>query len=247
MFTKICCYQHGEAPKERGNMNTSDFYVSLGQKIRSRRKAKHLTLKELSQTLNKSVSTLSKYETGEIIISIDALIDICNILDIDISSLLPDTSSHSEIDITRYSGFLAKRFYLYWYNGEKKRVQIAVLENRTHSMHSTMYYDVKDVDNFYDANFIYEGTIMYSDTSLVYTYTCIAPPFDVLTIRIPFLKSQNSLKMGLLSTISYFYQSIAMKVVLSETPLKNDTKLINMLQISSEDIKNIRRTNFFLI
>lgn len=229
-------------------MPSNDFYVSLGQKLRARRRVKHMTLKEMADTLNKSVATLSKYEKGEILISIDVLIDICKTLDIDIASLLPDTCSvMNQKEIDRYQKYFSERLYLYWFNGEKNKIQKAVVENRSLSFRSTMYYDVPDINNYYEASFIYEGKVIYSDTSTVYTFTCTTPPFDILSIRIPFLKAYNTVKIGLLSTISYFYQSIAMKVAMSETPLKEDDNLLALLHISPEDIKNIKRTNFFLV
>ena len=53
------------------------------------------------------------------------------------------------------------------------------------------------------------------------------------------------LMVGLISTITYFYQSIAMKVIASENPLPLNDELTNALHISSDELKNIKRTNFF--
>lgn len=85
-------------------MDFCDFYTTLGKKLRARRRTKHMTLSDLSKKLNKSVATISKYEKGEVLISIDTLVDICQILNIDIASLLPITStdkSAAEIEGTR--------------------------------------------------------------------------------------------------------------------------------------------------
>ena len=58
-------------------MDSCDFYTTLGKKLRARRRTKHMTLSDLSKKLNKSVATISKYEKGEVLISIDTLVDIC--------------------------------------------------------------------------------------------------------------------------------------------------------------------------
>lgn len=229
-------------------MSLNDFYITLGQKLRARRRAKHITLNEMAKELNKSAATISKYEKGEICISIDVLIDICKVLNIDVASLLPDTcAGENQNEIARYQKYFSDRLYLYWFNGEKNRIQAAVLENRNLSFRSTMYYDVADVTNYYDANFIYEGKVIYSDTSTFFILTCTEPPFDTLTIRLPSLNRNSKIRIGLLSTISYFYQSIAMKVIISETPLAENEELMSSLRISAEEIKNIKRTNFFLL
>lgn len=227
-------------------MSSNEFYTTLGKKLRIRRRAKHITLNEMAKELNKSVATVSKYEKGEIFISIDVLIDICKILNIDVTSLLPDTCiAEKQSDIARYQKYFSERLYLYWFNGEKNRLQKAVFENRNLSFRTTMYYDVEDVTDYYNANYIYEGEIVYSDTGTVFILACTEPPFDTLTVRLPSLGRNNKTKVGLLSTISYFYQSIAMKVVASETPLAENEELINELRISQEELRNIKRTNFF--
>ena len=116
-------------------MDSYDFYTTLGKKLRARRRTKHMTLSDLSKKLNKSVATISKYEKGEVLISIDTLVDICQILNIDIASLLPITSTDkSAAEIARYQNYFSDKLYLYWFNGEKNCLQKAVLENKNLSL-----------------------------------------------------------------------------------------------------------------
>jgi len=225
-------------------MDFCDFYTTLGKKLRARRRTKHMTLSDLSKKLNKSVATISKYEKGEVLISIDTLVDICQILNIDIASLLPITSTDkSAAEIARYQNYFSDKLYLYWFNGEKNCLQKAVLENKNLSLTATMYYDVDDISNYYEANYIYEGDITYSDTCTVFILVNTKPPFDILTLRLPSIGINSMHVVGLISTITYFYQSIAMKVIASENPLNDELK--NALHISSDELKNIKRTNFF--
>lgn len=227
-------------------MASNDFYTTLGQKLRARRRSKHITLTELSRRLNKSVSTISKYEKGEVIISIDTLIDICQILNIDIASLLPATSSEKNTaDLERYRNYFSEKLYLYWFNGEKNCLQKAVVENKNLSLSATMYYDIEDEADYYDAKYIYEGNITYSDTCTVFILVNTKPPFDIMTLRLPSLGNNADYVVGLISTISCYYQSIAMKVAACEGPLPVNEELIDSLRITSEELKNIKRTNFF--
>lgn len=229
-------------------MAPNDFYRQLGKKLRARRQAKHIALNELAKALNKSVATVSKYESGDICIGIDVLVDICTFLDIDIASLLPETSSgKTKNELFRYQNSVFERLYIYWYNGEKNRLQKAVLENQNKSLTSVMYYDVKSVNDYHTAPFIYEGQITCRDTDTAYIFFCTETPFDMLTIRLSSLNRNGTSKVGLLTTISYFYQDIAMKVIASEIPLAENEGLISSLRISKEELKNIKRTNFFMI
>ena len=41
-------------------MNSGSFYVTLGQKLRARRRSKHLTLSDLAEKLNKSAERLGQ-------------------------------------------------------------------------------------------------------------------------------------------------------------------------------------------
>lgn len=62
--------------------------LHVGGRIRLYRKAKKLTLLELSQKIHKSKATLSKYETGDITIDIETLFDIADVLGIKVQQLI---------------------------------------------------------------------------------------------------------------------------------------------------------------
>lgn len=229
-------------------MNSGSFYITLGQKLRARRRAKHMTLNDLAQKLNKSTATISKYEKGEILLSIDTLVDICRILNIDVSSLLPDTCiTEGSDEVTRYQKHFFECLYVYWFNSEKNKLQKAVLINQKTSFKTTMYYDVADTDDYYNANYVYEGNVSYTDSCIDFILSCTEPPFDTLTLRLSSLNPHSAYKVGLLTTISYFYQNIAMKVIVSETPLSEDEQLISSLRLTPEELKNTKRTNFFYV
>lgn len=72
----------------------------VGSQIRFFRKLRGFTLKEFAAQLNKSVSTLSKYESGDISIDIFTLSEIARTLEVTIEQLLPtdyiDTSDQAD-------------------------------------------------------------------------------------------------------------------------------------------------------
>lgn len=122
------------------------FYKTLGQKLKASRKAKGITLTELAEAVHRSPASLSKYENGEVNIAIDALVEICTALNVDISELLPATYVDlKNADILKYEKHLIDRLYIYWYNGEEKKVKKAMIENSHPSMKSKIYF-VTDAD-----------------------------------------------------------------------------------------------------
>lgn len=228
-------------------MDNQEFYIDLGKKLRARRKAKQITLSEMASTLGKSVATISKYEKGELLISIDTLIKICRILSINISDILPTTVSNNTEEFLRYEKYFQDELYVYWFNGEKKKVGTAVIKNDRNSLKSTLFFSVKDMDNIYNCEYVYNGTIVFNDTCTVYAYKNIDPPFDTLMIRIPSLHKKTSDTIGLMTTISRYYQSIAMKALISEHPIHDISTIIPKLMITTEEIKEAKKSNFFTI
>lgn len=106
-------------------MDSNNLYVDLGKKIRARRKVKHMTLNEMASALNKSVATISKYESGDIAIGVDVLIDICRVLNIDITTLLPEQRMTIMMRITRDTKNLS--VVLYTYTGTIKKRNVYAL------------------------------------------------------------------------------------------------------------------------
>lgn len=224
------------------------FGEVLGLKLRTYRKAKHLTLSDLSKVLNKSVATVAKYEKGEISIDLELLIDWCKYLNIDISELLPSTAaSKDQLYAARYEKHFIDRLYLYWYKADEKRIHFHVIENDNTSLRSTYYFDVKDPRNIYDSEFLYTGHVTYTDASTYFSYYNTAPPFDLLTFCMPFLAKEQYYKMGLISTITFYYQPVAVKALACKVPITDTDFLVSKLQLTAQEIKDIKYINAFIV
>lgn len=229
-------------------MDTNELYLFIGRTIRTIRKAKHITLSDMARDLNKSVSTLSKYENGQLFMGIDDLLEICRFLSINVSSLLPGTETETNAaDIQRYSKYFISRLYLYYYSGQKNRVQSSVILNDNTNFHSLMYFNVKSISDFYNCSYVYDGSVEYSDSNMVYVMKNVAQPFDTVMIRIPTLAPADKDRVGLMSTISSYYQSLALKVLVTESPVRDLNGLIPKLKITKDELREISRENFFIV
>lgn len=62
--------------------------MEIGKKIKNIRKSKNMTIQELANSINKSKSTVSKYENGDISIDIQTLYEISNALSVHVEQLL---------------------------------------------------------------------------------------------------------------------------------------------------------------
>ncbi len=65
-----------------------DFDVYLGEKIKSLRIAKGMSIRQLAERINRSHTTLFDYERGKIPITANMLKDMCNILGVNYVDVL---------------------------------------------------------------------------------------------------------------------------------------------------------------
>ncbi|NLA81960.1 MAG: cupin domain-containing protein [Clostridiaceae bacterium] len=78
-----------------------DLAQTIGQRIKSIRKARQMTLKQLSETTGLSPGFLSQFERGMTNIAIDSLNRIANALSVPLESLLKIASQDKGIDVIR--------------------------------------------------------------------------------------------------------------------------------------------------
>ncbi|MEY8367710.1 helix-turn-helix transcriptional regulator [Anaerovoracaceae bacterium 42-11] len=222
------------------------LYENVGKRLRAHRKAQQITLKQLSAALGKSLATVSKYEKGEIAVDLEVLVDWCRYLNVDIGTLLPGTKE-TEVDASRYAGNFADRLYLYSYLGHKNKIHFDVIENDNETMQSTFYLNVADVNDLSTCSFIYSGKVIYSDISTSFVFFNTSPPFDMMTFNVPTLSEDQNHRIGMLSSITFSYRNIAIKVLVSRTPVTDKKFLMEKLLLSQEELKHIRAINFFKI
>ena len=229
-------------------MSVNSFYENLGRKLKAYRKAGNFTLLEVSKALNKSLPTVSKYEKGEIAIPLDVLVDLCSFFNLDISLLLPSThvaKEHSQAE--RYRQNFIDRLYLYWYKGEDNKIHVSAIENDNSTLRSTFFFDIKEPADIYACSFIYTGSVTYSDTITNFEFKNTLPPYDILTFSVPTCAKEQEYKIGLLSTITFYYQNVAIKCYAAKEPVAEPRRLLDKLQLSAEELRRIRSSNFFIV
>lgn len=222
------------------------FYKELGAKLRNYRKVRKISLNELSGMVHKSLSTLSKYEKGEIEISIDVLIDICKCLDIEISEILPHTRKYRNDFIPdRFENSLVNKQWVYWYKNIDKRIHTSFVECDNVLGKAGFYFDVNNVDNIIECRFEYVGNVHYNDYNIVFYLINKRVPYDSLVLSIPAISEEHAYRVGLLATLNFKYQNVAIKVLTSDERIEDKNFLLEKLKISADDIRVLKDTNFF--
>lgn len=103
----------------------------IGSKIKFYRIQKHMTIKDLAESICKSQATLYKYEKGQIALDLSVLYDIASALSIPVTALLyepplPKKEMAASIVPAFFSGLTS--FYAYTYDGRQKKIRESLIE-----------------------------------------------------------------------------------------------------------------------
>lgn len=75
----------------------------------------------------------------------------------------------------------------------------------------------------------------------------MVPPFDMITFSMPALSEDLQYKLGMLSSITFYYQNIAIKVLASETSIADRNFILDKLQFLRMTLKELNRFIFYFL
>lgn len=223
---------------------------SVGNNIKKYRLAYKMTLEELAGLIHKSKSTMSKYEKGLISLDVSTLSELAVVFKISISQLLcaPLEKSQSSGPL---GDFLNKQ-YMYSYDGRSRRVLGSVLEHYQTKDPSyqkvNLFYDVSDLDHWGKCKALYAG--YNKKYEFIENYSLLNQNNPTEQVLISCLNSlgRTNKKTGLLSGLSYKTMlPVAIKVMISPVPLKEDSDLVSSLLLTKEDVKISKKYNLYTL
>ena len=217
----------------------------VGSNIKKYRIANNMTLKDLGDKINKSISTVSKYETGSISLDMTTLNEIASIFHLSPSMLL-STYDHENMISTQYSNEVQK-IYMYTYDGSKKCIVESVIERYESLTESgqfevTLFNGVENVKDPGNCDGLYTGRS--KKTGFIETYILHNQIAELEYVMISCVDNLINPKhqLGLVSGLSnYTMLPVSFKAILSDTEITNKEQLIKELQFSKEDINKLRR------
>ena len=220
----------------------------VGQRIRFFCKAKGYTLQQLAAILHRSKSVLSKYERGEISIDIAALYEIACALGVGISDLMdfgvehPRSLLHPEMDAEEQT----HRLYCYTYGGHKRalRKHILLMGETT----ASFYSEVKDESDLTEYLYFYRGEVQRTTSFCRLLLLNPVHENDIAILEYQTPLKQASQYLGILCSFSIgTCYPIAVKILLSETPVTDAEQLRSILEFSREDVKAYRAHSSFFV
>ena len=229
-----------------------------GDRIRSFRKARGLTLQQLADRIHKSRATVSKYETGEITLDIETLFDIAQALDVEMSQLTdyrparPQTATVPADNRGQSPFFRAERLYFYFYDGRYNRLKDGVInihrEDADEEGCRATFSISAVTPTGRSSEIYYSGRVVYSDMlirfSFVNQYNTLEE--DLLYIFNPLEK--RDFTEGLLCGISSAdLMPCAFKCLVTLTPQEPSDELKNHLLFTPKELRRWQKLNMLVV
>lgn len=223
----------------------------IGINIRKYRTAYHMTLKELAARLHKSISTVSKYEKGDISLDMPTFIELARIFNISPSILYggePDLTSEAHA----YSSS-AETLYMYTYDAQNKCLVQSLIEQypslgQPNTYKAQMFNDLKDITKPGTCQALYTGS--YQREGFLGTYMLhneVSKTEHVMISCVNNLVNPNQ-QLALISGLSNFTMlPITFKTVISNSEITNRDTLMNLLTFSKEDFQQMKKTNYLSV
>jgi transcriptional regulator with XRE-family HTH domain len=233
----------------------SEISSELGRTIRHFRKSKGITLEELGEQINRSKSTMQKYEAGKIIIDIETFYEIAFALNVhpeqllySKSNLLMETDSSNPKTLFKESTTL----YSYMYDGRINKLLRSLFIISNHPEHgrfpTAFYMNIPTFDKYMFAENTYFGYSQHHDTFTSMFLTHSSTEVENVSITILSTFQETTERLGMMSGISFRpFMPVAFKMLFSKTPLKEDEELIKRLKINQNDIRMMKLFNMFNI
>ena len=237
----------------------SQITQHVGALIRSYRRAQGITLQQLADKIHKSRASVSKYETGEIVVDIETLYEISRALNVELTALTDYRPAKQPPKQSRqsYGGqspfFRAEELYFYFYDGRYNRLKDGVIYVRK---------DREAADGSCEASFSitsntsagrsgethYSGRVVYSDMLIRFSFVNLfnALEEDLLYIFNPL--EQRDFTEGLLCGISSSdLMPCAFKCLVTLTPREPTEELKQQLLITPQELRRWQKMNMLIV
>ena len=232
----------------------------VGNKIRTYRKMKKLTIQELADKIHKSRATVSKYENGEITIDVQTLYELSEALDINLTQLTdyhPQREEDNLITSVDYNGespfFKANKLYYYFYDGRYKRLKAAIINVHKNSIGEDGCYESSmsihsTTSTGRSSEIYYAGNVLYSDMLIRFSFVNQHNKLeqDLLYIFNPL--ERRDYTEGLLCGISSSdLMPCAFKCIVALSPIDNYEELQTRLMLTRKEVHRFQKINMFIV
>ena len=224
-------------------MYSLDSY-HFGNLFRTARKSKALSIEEVAKKIDRSASTVYKYEANTIIPDFETVISICNPLEIQLDELAFKEEVDSDIQ-TSNNPFPTDILYLY-YIGIEKLYEMK-LEIKPEDGIMKVYFKVPLLND----KIFYVGSIeSNSDVAFIMlkNYGSSNNHFEKVMIYINMNHASDDIRMGfIVGEKDNTYSPVIKKICVLKKKLEKEQKeeIFQRLQITKEEMEQIKKDGYW--
>ena len=227
----------------------SNIDCYIGSQIKFYRNLINMSLTELADSINKSKSTVSKYENGMVSVDIETLYKISDVLNTDIINIIDYSHSIKKKNfITSNSFENSEKLYLYHYYEQNYYISIINLRHTdNNNINSTLYYKVGDIKNINSCSCIYRGYMNSYQNNINFVLQNYYSKSEeiLLNFFVPLGNVSNIIGM-MIGLQEKTLKPACVKVVLSKK-LLSDEYIKEMLKISQYTIDRLEKDGILIV
>ena len=222
--------------------------IEFGNKLKSARLKKELSLEYVGRKIGKNLSTVARYEKGEIIPNAEIINKLCELLDIYNGDLYSETKINIVNKENSKNPFQTDKLYLYYkgYVGKKKlgkfKFIIDLIEQQD-------FIEVK-ISDYKNKKTILIGYMLADNniaTIRTENYKPNYPRLETNQIIVNISEGVNGILLGIMSCTNGNYIPNIKKCLISKKDLVFTDDMITMLDLSKEELENILNDNIWLV
>lgn len=222
--------------------------IEFGNKLREARLKKNYTLKYVGKMVGKDLSTIRKYEIGEVIPNAEILSKLCDILDIYYGDLYTENSQKILNTENSINPFNINRLYLYYLSFKNKtKTQLEIFK---------LIIDLENKSNFIEVKISYQNKVIlighiisdnFIATIRTENYKANRPRLETNQIILDISGGTNDLVRGIMLCTDDKYIPNVKKVIVSKKDISKNTKqILEYLKLDTIEKKFLQKNNIWL-
>lgn len=219
-------------------------YYNFGKMFKNARKSKKISIENLSKKIQKSPSTIYKYEANTIIPDFETILNICNALEIDLNELAYKEEVDSDIQSSN-NPFSADHLFMYYIDDTNKLYKM-VLDIKSEDGIMKVYFSVPSLNKIFFVGSIESNSevafIMFKNYALENKH------FEKVMIYINMKHASDDIKMGVIcGEKDSSFEPVIKKVCITKYELssKEEKEMKNRLVINEKELKQITEGGFW--
>lgn len=227
----------------------SEHLRDLGLYLKAMRKSRKEKLEDVAFAIGKSVSTVSRYEKGQIPIDLNTLCALSRHYDVDLTQGISHVAQ-AESTENPSETFMSSTFYLYYNDAKSEREIVSIIDRKyTESGHQLLlFYDVKKKDDPGSCKDIYTGSLVESNVATHIQVINTKNKSDKIFVILNPLEMNPNEQLGVMicSLEKEGFAPMATKCLLTKEP-RNGPISESIANISSSEFRKLKKTNQLII